>query len=298
MLASVSLMVPASQLARVAGLNQTLEGASLIAAPGLAAVLVSVLPIQLVLAIDGITALLAVLPVALILIPEPAAGGARGKAAPFLEAFREGFAHLAGVKGLLFLFVYGSAAWMLAVPAWRLLPLLATEHLGGGAIQLGMMSSAFGAGIVAGGAILGVWGGFKRRVLTCCTARIGTGVGLLVLGLAPADGFSLALATCAALGATTSLSMGAQRALIQATVPPELQGRIFGIFTAALSVLQPIGFSLFGAFGDLLGPSRVFVIGGASVLALGALMGLTPPLMRMEQVGTAGEGGPQPATAA
>ena len=282
MLASVSLMAPRDQLARIAGLNQTLEGASNIAAPALAAVLVSILPIQIVLAIDVATAAVAVVPLAFILIPQPEKNEAQGKAASFLAALIEGFSHLAGVRGLLFLFIYSSATWMLAAPAWRFLPLLATKHLQGGAVQLGMMSSAFGAGVVAGGAILTVWGGFKRRIVTRWLSAFGSGLAYIALGFAPAGSFALAVAACGSFGITFSLALAAQRALIQTTVPPALQGRIFSIFTFALNVMQPIGLAVFGVFGDLLGPRAPFLIGGATLLFVATMMGLTPALMRME----------------
>ena len=71
MQASTSLMVPGEQLSRVAGLQQTLMGLISIVAPPTGAVLVGLLPTQGVLMIDVTTALLAVLPLVFISIPQP-----------------------------------------------------------------------------------------------------------------------------------------------------------------------------------------------------------------------------------
>jgi len=60
MTASTSLMVPKKHLARLSGLNQTLQGVLSIFAPPLGALLIGLLPMQSVLAIDIGTAALAV----------------------------------------------------------------------------------------------------------------------------------------------------------------------------------------------------------------------------------------------
>ena len=85
MQSSTSLMVPKEQLARVAGMNQTLFGALNIVAPPLGALLLTLLPLHGVMAIDVVTALLAILPLAFIAIPQPQrpAGEATGTSSPF-----------------------------------------------------------------------------------------------------------------------------------------------------------------------------------------------------------------------
>ena len=64
-------MVPKEHLARVAGLNQTMMGVMNIISPPLGALLLSVLPLGKVLAVDVVTAGLAVLPLLFVTIPQP-----------------------------------------------------------------------------------------------------------------------------------------------------------------------------------------------------------------------------------
>ncbi|MFN2166614.1 MAG: MFS transporter, partial [Anaerolineae bacterium] len=71
MQASTTLMVPEEHLARIAGLNQALQGLGAIVAPPLGALLLEVLPVQGVLAIDVLTAMLAIAPLVFIHIPQP-----------------------------------------------------------------------------------------------------------------------------------------------------------------------------------------------------------------------------------
>ncbi len=68
---STSLMVPSQHLARVAGINPSLQGGLYIMGPPLGALLLGLLPIHQVLLVDVITALLAVFPLLFIAVPQP-----------------------------------------------------------------------------------------------------------------------------------------------------------------------------------------------------------------------------------
>ena len=54
-----------------------------------------------------------------------------------------------------------------------MLPSFIKAALGGEALQLGWINSAWGIGVVLGGLILGVWGGFRRRMLTSLSGLVG-----------------------------------------------------------------------------------------------------------------------------
>ena len=71
MQASTSLMVPQKHLSRLAGANQALQGLLTIAAPPLGALLMALIPIQSILAIDVITAILAITPLFFVVVPQP-----------------------------------------------------------------------------------------------------------------------------------------------------------------------------------------------------------------------------------
>jgi DHA3 family macrolide efflux protein-like MFS transporter len=71
MQASTSLMVPDEHLSRVAGLNQTMQGAVSIVSPPLGALLLGILPLHFIMAIDVITAAFAIAPLFFVGIPQP-----------------------------------------------------------------------------------------------------------------------------------------------------------------------------------------------------------------------------------
>ena len=282
MLASTSLMVPKSQLTRISGMNQSLVGIRNVVGPPLGALLVSIMPIQGILAIDVGAALIAILPLAVILIPQPKDSDGAEQQESMARTFVEGLEYLRHYKGLLYLFIYTAAIRVVAKPAWYFLPLLVTKHFGGEAIHLGTMSSVFGLGVITGGIILGAWGGFKKRIVTSWTGLILFGLSFTVLGFTPANAFWLAVVASALVGLTYSIYMGPIGAIIQSTVAPNRQGRMFAIYRSAQSAAMPIGLGIFGIFGDMMGIRMIFVVGGASILICSLMMAFTPSVMNIE----------------
>ncbi|HSJ58053.1 MAG TPA: MFS transporter, partial [Anaerolineae bacterium] len=103
--ASTSLMVPKEQLARVAGVNQTLNGVLNIVGPPLGALLMALMPLAGVMLLDVGTAMLAVVPLLFIAIPQPRrAEMAAGEARPSVWAdIKGGVRYIAAWPGLMVL---------------------------------------------------------------------------------------------------------------------------------------------------------------------------------------------------
>lgn len=157
MTASTSLMVPDDKLTRIQGLNQTLNGALAIVSAPLAALLLAVIPLHTILAIDVVTALFAIIPLLFIHVPQPIKSRSKlqpeteteGQPAPaisssFWQELREGFSYVWGWPGLLIVIVMALIINLVFSPAAALMPLLVTDHFGGGALQLGWLESAWG----------------------------------------------------------------------------------------------------------------------------------------------------------
>ncbi len=282
MTASTSLMVPKEQLTRISGLNQALAGAGNIAGPLIGAVMIALFPIHTILLIDVITIIPAIIPILIISIPQPPQSAQDNNKKGVIFELKEGFNLLKEFKGLFFLFFYLSITFTLAAPAWRFLPLLVTEHLLGDEVLLGAITSAFGIGSIIGGSLLGIWGGSRKRIKTTILARFGSGICYLVLGLIPSGNFILPVLACASFGITFSISLGSQRAVLLAVVPSRFQGRIFSIFGWSQAVLQPLGFAIFGFFGELTGIAAMFLFSGSILIGCAIFMRLTPALMTIE----------------
>lgn len=289
MTASTSLMVPKDQLTRIQGLNQMLMGAMAIISAPLGALLLEVTTTQNVLMIDVFTALIAVTPLLFIAIPEPArtngnavAGKAETKPS-FWDDFKAGFAYVWAWPGLVMILLLAMLINFLLNPAGSLMPLLVKDHFGGGALQLGWMESAFGVGMLIGGLVLGAWGGFKKRIITSMTGLIGLGLFFATMGMLPSNFFTLALVASFLAAFMNPIVNGPIMAIIQATVAPEMQGRVFTLIGSLASAMAPLGLLIAGPVADALGVQSWYVIGGITCALVGVSGFFIPVVMNIEE---------------
>jgi DHA3 family macrolide efflux protein-like MFS transporter len=284
--ASTSLMVPKEHLTRIQGLNQTLNGGLNIISAPLGALLLGVLPMQGILAIDVGTALLAIVPLLFIVIPQPERSeelGAMQEVKPSVwQDLRDGLRYVAAWPGLLIILLMATVINLVLNPASSLLPILVTRHFQGGALQLGWINSAWGIGVVLGGLILGVWGGFRRRMLTSLTGLVGMGLGFLIVGLAPAAFFPMAVGATLFVGLMGPIVNGPVFAVVQAVVAPEMQGRVFTLMLSVAAGMSPLGLIVAGPVADSLGVQTWFVVGGVVTALFGVVGFFIPQLVYIE----------------
>lgn len=292
MQASTPLLVPDKQLSRVAGMNQTVQGLSVIVIPPLSALLLSWVSIQGILAIDVATAILAITPLFFIVIPQPhrqatpeAVPGKAKKPSSkpsVLSDVAHGLRFIWGWPAFTIMITFGAIANLMANPAFSLVPLLVSGHFGGGALELGWLQSAFGIGVIAGGLTLSIWGGFKRRTITMYLAQALGGLGFVIIGLLPSTALPLAVGAAFLMGFTNPILNGAMMALFQATVPAEMQGRIFTVMLSITGITTPLGLLIAGPVGDTFGVQPWFLVSGIVTSAMGIVAFFIPSLMQIE----------------
>jgi DHA3 family macrolide efflux protein-like MFS transporter len=285
MQASTTLMIPKEHLTRIQGLNQMLQGGmSIISAP-LGALLLALLPMQGILAIDVFTAMLAIIPLFFIQVPQPERNdlhpAANGKSS-FKQDFMAGLSYVWSWPGLMLIGVMAAVINFLLTPAFTLLPILVTKHFNGQAIQLATLESFYGIGVIVGGLTLSVWGGFKRRIMTSLVGLVAMGVGCLVMGLLPPTAFIFAVAVGLFLGFINPIVNGPLFAAVQAAVSPEMQGRIFSLIGTVAAAMSPLGLIIAGPIADHLGVQTWFLIGGIVTVLMGISSLFIPAIMHFE----------------
>ncbi|NCP87302.1 MAG: MFS transporter [Anaerolineae bacterium CG_4_9_14_3_um_filter_57_17] len=280
MSASTSLMVPKEQLSRVAGINQTLQGLVGIVAPPTGALLIGILPTQGVLLIDVFTALCAILPLLFISIPQPKT--IVGATTSYWQDVRAGLAYVAAWPGLLAILVIALLINFLLTPTGSLMPLLITKHFGLGALELGFTDTLWGVGMIAGGLLLSVWGGFKRRIVTSLLGIVGIGVSVVLVGLAPANMFWLALVGMSISGLAQVLANGPLQAVIQSAVEPDMQGRVMALIGSGATAMTPLSLAVAGPVSDAIGIRAWYIFGGAACLLMGIVAFSVPAVMNVE----------------
>ena len=283
MLASTSLMVPEKHYTRVSGLNQTIHGLLNIVGPPLGALLMALMPLHGVMLFDVATAAFAVLPLLFVAVPQPPKEHVDAlKASSFLANAREGLRFVLNWPGMLALAVMASIMKITLMPAFSLAPILVLEHFGGGAAELSLFDASVGAGILLGGLIMGAWGGFKRKIHTTIIGVIGIGAASILLGLTPGGMFWLGLVSVFLIGGMIAITDAPIMAIMQAAVPAEKQGRVFGLLGSMFALSTPIGLAVAGPISDMIGVSAWFVIGGCFFVVGGFASFFVRPMMHIE----------------
>ena len=284
MLASTTLMVPKQHLTRISGLNMSMRGVNDIMGPPLGALALAWLPLHGVMLIDVGTALLAILPLCLLTIPQPEK---TSKDPVTIRSVwsdtRAGFSYILRWKGLLALLCTLLIMRIFVMPARTLMPLLVFEHFGKGATELGWLQAIMGAGIIAGGLLLSVWGGFRRKIVTILIGIVGMGAGMFLIGIAPVNAFWLVLGGQLLSGVMRSIANSPFSAIIQSTVPPEMQGRFFATFGSLSALSTPIGLALAGPVSEWLGVAFWYQVTGIICILIAIIGFFVRPLVNIEQ---------------
>ena len=282
MQAAIPMIVPEKHLARASGLTQMLMGVINIAGPPAGAFLLGFLPMQGVLAIDIVTALIAIGCLLPIIIPQPERIVTAVKAS-MVKEMMEGFRYIWNWRGLTMLIGLSAILMFFLIPAFTLLPLMVTNYLEGDVLKLGWLESAFGVGMIAGGIILGAWGGFQRKIITSIAGAIMAGIATLALGFTSMSLFMLGVTGSFLVGVGLSFGNGPITAALQAIVAKDMQGRIFSLMGSVGGIMTPLGLAIAGPLADSIGIRPLYWIAGGAVLAVGIASFFIPSLMNLEK---------------
>ena len=74
----------------------------------------------------------------------------------------------------------------------------------------------------------------------------------------------------------------ARRAVMQATVPPEMQGRVFALRSSLSRGMAPLGLAVLGPFADVTGVQSIFLMDGVACLLVVLTWILTPSVRNLE----------------
>jgi DHA3 family macrolide efflux protein-like MFS transporter len=280
-LSTMSLMVPKEHLARINGVTQAIFGIGNIGAPIFGAILLALVPMYAVLSVDLVTAAIAISAVLVTRIPQPTRAdiGATSVTGDVRAALR----FVRSWPGAMTLFVAAMALNFLFAPTDALLPILTIEHYGGGAPEFAAFQASLGIGMILGGIALGIWGGFRNKMVTVAVGLAVTGPALASPGLMPSGLFVGALGGIFAVGFFLSMVNATIMAIMQTVIPPEMQGRVLGLLGSASMAMMPLGLAVAGPAADMFGAQLWFVIAGAGTLLMGLISFAMPNVMSLEK---------------
>lgn len=279
--ASIPMIVSEKDLVRVNGLFQMLQNAIKIVAPIAGAFFMELMPMQWVLSVDIITAVIAISCLIPLAIPQPTRTTLTVKPNYFGD-MKQGFQYIWSTPGLAMLIGMVAILVFFAMPGANLIPVLVNEHLGGDVIKLGWLGSASGIGGIAGGLALGVWGGFKKRMWT---ALLGFAIMIpcsIGLGLTTEKYFYTTIIAMIFMGVGNAMVNTPLTAIMNSIIPRDMQGRVFSLYGSIVMLMIPLGLVIAGPVADWLGIRSLYWIASGAWLIVLPLAMLSKPLMNLE----------------
>lgn len=261
-LAALPSLVEERRLPAATSLFGAIADFGFIAGPAIAAAVLLVGDPETILGANAVTFALSALALTLLRFGEaPPAGEREGPRPSLLRETRDGLVATAGMAGLRVILVASGAALLFGAIFNVGQPLLARDELGSSDAGFAVLVTAYGFGFIAG-TLRGSQGGdvsaLRRRYLTGAFLMA---LGFTASGLAPS--VAAAVVTFLAAGYGNGMLLIYERLLIQALVPDELSGRIFGIRDAITAWAFALGFLAGPLLLDVVGTRAMVTIAGA-----------------------------------
>jgi len=248
--AAITTMLPKEHYSRANGMMSLVESGPAVFAPILAGALYPILRLQGILMLDIATFLVAVAALAFVHIPPPqkTAEGEASRGGMLKESLY-GFRYIFERKNLLHLLLFFLTLNVVIGLAFNVFSPYILERTRNDSAYLGYVRSAAAIGAVVGGLLVGLWGGFKRRMRSILIGEALTGlVALICFGLVRSLPFWIVVA---GLGAIFGPFVnGASQAIWQAKVAPDLQGRVFSARRFIAFAIGPVVPVASGALAD------------------------------------------------
>ena len=269
-------IVPMDKLMRVNGINSSLQSSLTLLAPVAAAGVYSTMSLTAIFFIDVVTAVIGVALLATIKVPTLTRALSDEKPSYFAD-LKEGMQYIFSNELVRWVMVIFGLVFLLIVAPSNLSPLMIVRNFGSEVWMLTVLELAFGAGMVLGGVLMASIGPKADRIKMIIGSSILFGV--LAIGL----GFTTNLIVFYALFFVVGLAVPAfstsAMTLLQETVDPDRQGRVFGFVGIVMAVAMPLGMAVLGPLADIVSVELLLILTGAATVLI-AVLAVTLPAGR------------------
>ena len=158
---------------------------------------------------------------------------------------------------------------------------LVRETLGGSPLAYGLVTGAYGVGMLAGSLGLSWKGTAAAAATVFLLGWVAGGIGAVLTGIAPL--IALVAVGQAIAGVGNAVEVVAMDTLVQQAVPRQMLGRVFGLVGTAAPAGHTLAFAAGGFLVEFTSPRIVFLIAG-----LGVLLVLVPVMLVLRRADAAG----------
>ncbi|WP_107840843.1 MFS transporter [Metasolibacillus meyeri] len=258
-------IVPEEHLTKVNGINGSIQAGIMFIAPMVSAALLSFSTLEIIFFVDVVTAAVAIFTL-LFFLKIAVHEKAKGKQVGYLEDFKQGLRYIREHAFLKSFFLFFAMLFFLIAPMAFLTPLQVARSFGDDVWRLTVIELTFSIGMMAGGSVIAVWGGFNNRIHTMLLAGIIMAVCTMSFGFVPNFWlYSILMLIC---GVAMPIFNTPSTVLLQEKVEGNYLGRIFGIFGMISSSMMPIGMLVFGPLADVVSIEWLLIVTGILMLLL------------------------------
>lgn len=268
--AMVPQITPTEHLMRVNGILGSIQSAMALLAPAVAGLVYASFSIVSIFFIDVVTAAIGIALIATLAIPTIARSEQTGYFTDLVEGVRY-IAHHAFVRWLLLLF---GIIFLLTVAPSYLTPLMVARTFGDEVWMLTVLELCFSVGMVVGGVVIAVWGGTKNKVVMIVGSSLLFGLLSIAMGLS--TNLIVFFVFMGIVGLAVPFFSTPSMTLLQETVEPERQGRVFGFVGIVMAVAMPIGMVAFGPLADVFSVESLLIVAGVLTFVVVAIAVLVP----------------------
>lgn len=266
---AVSSIIPQiakeKHLVRINGIDQTIQAVMMLASPALAATLLTVLPLEMILMIDFVTAVIGVT-MLFFRVTVPPLKSLDTNKINVLAEIKSGISYLRTHTILLALIIAGFMGSVFSTPAANLAPLQITRNFHDGLWQLSAIEIGFASGMLVGGSAMSTWGGFKNKIKTIALGYSLLVIPFVLLGLT--SNFWLYFAMMVAIGFVVPISRTAMVSFFQAKTDHAHMGRVMSLVTMAISIASPATMLILGPLADVISIDWIMIASGLFLIPL------------------------------
>lgn len=288
---------PDDMMSAIAMSNTAMNGTRLFG-PALAGVIAGAWGIEWAYGAQAVAYVLAT--VTMLPVPSGLGAAARAERAPsnMLKEIGGGLQYVTRHSTLRLLFGMMFITTFFAMPYVMLLAGFVQRDLGQSKQAFGWLQSISGIGALAGSLAIATVTAFDRKPLLQWLTGLLGGAGLLLMGvLAGPFGFAGVIAATLVIGLFLTAFQTLNSTMVMDAAEPQYYGRVMSINMLTFSAM-PIMAAPLGAIADQIGASTLFVVQGAMVVGLMALVAMLNPKYTFgRQAPRAFEGGPPARTA-
>jgi DHA3 family macrolide efflux protein-like MFS transporter len=226
-----------------------------------------------ILFIDVVTAIIGLSLLATVAVPTLARATSADKPSYFAD-LKEGMSYIFTHQLVRWVMAIFAIVFLLIVAPSNLSPLMLVRNFGTEIWKLTVLELSFGVGMAIGGALIALLANKLDRIGTIIATSVAFGVLAIVMGFT--TNLILFFSLFFFIGLIVPAFSTSAMTLLQETVEPERQGRVFGFVGIVIAVAMPLGMAVLGPLADVVSVEILLIVTGAATIVIAAFAVLLP----------------------